>query len=221
MLVRGLFGRQIEDEFLEHGFVAGLIRDAVLAESWTFATARAAELAAVSARVQAGEARFGRSLANLRSSLSGDDVGGVLEALRSQDGLQVVARTRVLTLAAQLELNVDERLVASASDRVLASFPIAIHFLRDLLVDLLAANNLPGEDWNRNSVWDVKIAFHASPGAAVAGVPILLVTNDRRFRRAADAAGHAARVVSLSEYTALLDDPTALAERIAGLRNGL
>ena len=218
MLARGLFQHHPEDRLLEHGFVAGLIREAVVSEPAAFATAKAAELAAVADRVRVEEVRFGRALADLRTSVATDAAHGVREALDSPDGLELIAKTRVRTLAAELGLKVSDEHVEWATGQVLTTFPIPVHFLRGLLIDLLACDPIPGEDWNRNSVWDLKIGFHASPGAAVGGVPILLVTEDGRLRRAARDAGQPSRVAGLAEYNALLDDRPAFADRVAALR---
>lgn len=217
MLARGLFGHQLQDRFLEHGFAAGLIRDAVVSEPETFASGKAAELAAVAERVREEEVRFGEALAQLRASANSDTAEGLREALRSQEGLELVARTRVQTLAMDLGLAVTDSRASWATRQVLTTFPIAVHFLRDVLVDLLACDTTPADDWNRNSVWDLKIAFHASPGASVAGVPVLLVTGDHRLLRAARGAGQPARVATPAEYSAMLDDRRAFADRVAAL----
>ena len=95
---------------------------------------------------------------------------------------------------------------------------MAMHFLRDLLADALTSNIDFSKNRNRNSAWDLKIAFHAAAGAAVQGVPVLLVSNDPRLRRAAGSAGLPHRVVSLEEYRHLLRQD-GVADRVRLLRS--
>jgi len=104
-------------------------------------------------------------------------------------------------------------------ERLISAFPIPIYFLRDLLVDLLNSDMDLAKSRSRNSVWDLKLTFHASEGAAVGGVPILLVSDDPRTRRAADSAGQQHRVASLVEYENIISDSDVLSSRVDQLRN--
>jgi len=64
--------------------------------------------------------------------------------------------------------------------------PSRMHFLQDLVEDVLNAKDMNfDKPRNRNSTWDLKLAFHASVGARLAGVPVLLVSADGRIHRAA------------------------------------
>jgi hypothetical protein len=217
-LAMGLFGRRMHERLLEHGFVAGLIRDAISKDSETFVERNADALSAIALRVASEETRFVRSLGDLVELIDAHGRADLQDAIQSDDGLRLVAQTKITSLASALGIFVDEDHLQVAVQRVINAFPIAIHFLRDLIVDVINSNMNFEESRNRNSTWDLKLAFHASAGGAVGGVPILLVTADSRTQRAAASAGQQFRVASLSEYQKLLSDAGALSDRVTLLR---
>jgi hypothetical protein len=136
------------------------------------------------------------------------------DIVESPDGLRLVARTKVKTLAAGLSISLDESALEAATARLVEAFPIPFHFLRDLLSDLLHSQMDLDASRNRNSAWDLKLAFHACPEASVGGVPVLLVSNDPRIRRAAASAGTPYRVATREEYEHLLRDITEMSRRL-------
>lgn len=215
-LVRGLFGQTLDDRLLEHGFAAGLIREALTKEPAAFLADNQQELAAVAARVEAEEHGFAQSfqaIATVPPALRAPVRG----TIRSADGLRLIAKTRIATLATQVQVPVAEPRLGEFVDRVLEAYPVPMHFLQDLFADALTSNIDFGKARNRNSVWDLKIAFHAAAGAAVQGVPVLLVPDDPRLLRAAESAGVPYRVASLEAYTRLLHDD-GIAARVNVLR---
>ena len=98
---------------------------------------------------------------------------------------------------------------------MVGNFAVALAFMYRLIADSSPSGGLPG---GTNSAWDLKIAFHASRGASLSGVPVLLVSDDARLRQAARDAREALRVVAMADYTALLSDAGAIGERAVALR---
>jgi hypothetical protein len=217
-LALGLFGRRVQERLLEHGFVAGLIREAISNDSAAFVEHNADALMAIAIRVASEETHFVRSLSDLVELVNTDGRAAFQDAIQSDDGLRLVAQTKITSLASTLGLSMDEDYLRAAVQRVIDAFPIPIYFLRDLLVDVINSNMNFEDSRNRNSTWDLKLAFHASAGGAVGGVPILLVTADSRTQRAAASAGQQLRVANLPEYQKLISDADALSDRAALLR---
>jgi hypothetical protein len=218
MLAKGLFGLIPEDRLFEHGFAGSLVREAVLRDKVEFVATNAEALTSVATRVRVEEERFVASVRKLAGSIDAGALEASVDALRSDEGLKLVAKTRVSTLALNRGVTPDPDGVEAAAIKVLSAFPVAIHFLRDFLTDFLTSDMNMEAPRNRNSTWDLKIAFHASSGAAVLGVPTLLVSEDPRLLRAASSAHQVYRVVQLADYRALLASPVALAARADMLR---
>jgi hypothetical protein len=217
MLARGLFGRQLNERLPEHGLIAGLIGEAVL-DPDTLSARRVDELRAIAARVESEEAQFANFITSLTDCETAGHRASFRELLASDDGLRLIARTRVQTLASRLGLQLDASDLERHVDLVVSEFPVAIYFVRDFAVDTLNSQ-MSVTKGNLNATWDLKIAFHASSGGAVGGVPILLVSDDPRLRRAAVSAAQPHRVATRQEYQRLLEDSEALATRVGLLRS--
>ena len=203
-LALGLFGKQPTESFLDHERVADLVGAAVAMSRDEFLSLNAPELAAVRAHVDAEETRFAKPFRSITELVNADTRRAFLDALRSSDGLRLTAKTSVTTLASRNAVVIGENELPAAVDRVLTAYPIAMHFLRDLLVDVINSDMNWAKTENRNSRWDLNLAFHPSAGGRVGNVPVLLVSDERRLRRAAKAAGLPHQVARLDEYGALL-----------------
>jgi hypothetical protein len=206
-LVRGLFGRTPNEPILECGFVADLIVAAVGKDPAEFHRAYQTELQAVTERVRLEKAQFCAMASDPehRKALSGIPRETVTESF----AVVLIAAGLVTTLAEKYNVRLEEIDVTKAVRSVVLGYPVAMQFVRDLLDDSRSSGGVPG---GANTAWDLKIAFHAAPGAAVSRVPTLLVSKDRRLLRAARGVKAEQWVMPLPEYKALLQSPAAVAE---------
>lgn len=199
-LVRGLFGQTPDEPLLELAFVGDQVVSAITQRPG--GPSQGDHLSSIRRRVEAEERQF-ESLTVERPPAP----GAAKEALGAE-GYHVprliVAAGLIQALAEKYSVALTDVDAGGAATRVSRAFPVAMQFLCDLIADAGSSGVTPG---GGNSAWDLKLAFHAGSGAAIAGVPVLLVTGDRRLLRAAQRAGHAQRVVRLEQYQALLVDP--------------
>jgi hypothetical protein len=212
ILLRGLFGLTVEDHIVEHDFVAHLVVRATELGLPGLVGAHAEELAAVKARVDEEERTFfGTPLDWARGTATPAEL---LRLVRTSSTILVVAEGLIKMLAAKYSVSLVQFDVNGSADRLARHFPVAMHFMRDLLVDSFGTESAPG---GPNSTWDLKLAFHAGKGASFDGTPVVLVTDDRRLLRAADSALERRRVMPFAEYRELIQQPQLVAERAAGL----
>lgn len=209
MLSRGLFLRTPNEPLLEVGFVADLVAAAVDGGSGSVLESHREELAAVRQRVAHEEASMGG--VTVRGELAGPMSIALRTALSQPSALHIIAAGLIQALAEKLEINLEAVDTASAVHRVVTNFPVAMQFMRELILDGAGSGRIPGGE---NSTWDLKLTFHASLGASLQGVPSLLVTDDKRIRRAARSIGQPYRVATLVEYQTLLCDDAMLRERV-------
>jgi len=128
----------------------------------------------------------------------------LLEVFQSDRGRNLSARMIVLKAAAQLGKSLSDSELAEKTDLVRAAFPIAVEFYNAVLTRIVEVGFDLDQGSKRNSIWDLQIAFSASPAARLQGCPVWLVTDDRLLRTAATKAGAASVIRSLVEYEALV-----------------
>src|SRR5262249_29628119 len=155
--------------------------------------------------------------AHLRDQPPADLRRTVLEYLDSPEAVELAARTRVSESAKQAGLKPVENYLGHLAPVVLRAFPIAMHFLLILLRDSIGSEINWDHHRHRNSVWDLKIAFHASHQATIGNVPVILVTDDPRFLRAARLADMPDLVKGRAKYLALLRE-RKIAEHVTQVR---
>jgi hypothetical protein len=206
-LVRGLFGQEPDEPLLEIGFVADLVVAASHMPPDEFRAEHASELARIAERVAAEERRIGGFPAASSAISAG--------SRRAPPGptplsLGIIAAGLVQVLAEQYGVELDPVNSQRAVTLLTQNFPVALAFVYHLIADVSQESGVPG---GVNSAWDLKIAFHAARGAAIQGLPVVLVTDDGRLHRAAFETGDELRVVKLSNYRSLISDTAAIAER--------
>ena len=118
-------------------------------------------------------------------------------------------------LAEQYEVDLNSTNSNRAVNLVLQNFPVALAFVYALIADSSVSTPVPG---GANSAWDLKVAFHASRGASLSGIPVLVVSDDKRLLRAAREAGEPMRVARMNEYQSLLTTAGGIEERAGALR---
>jgi len=211
-LARGLFGRTPDDSLLEIGFVGDLMAAAGTKPLGVFQSEHAGELRAISERVRLEEQHF------LAMASKGREVGGatrIKQASPTQLDLALIAASMVQALAEKLGVELTPQNSERAVNLALGNFKVALSFMHGLISDQPTTEGVPG---GGNSAWDLKIAFHASCGASVLGVPVQVVSDDRRLLRAAREAREGDRIVPLNDYLSLLDTPGGIKERAETLR---
>lgn len=129
----------------------------------------------------------------------------LLEQLRDPTFLRVSAAARVVATAESCDAPLPDDLKERATEMVLAAFPTAQLFMRNLLIGMVES----GTDFSRpekaNSAWDMSLAFVVSPTSRVNGVPSILVTDEKRFHTAASGTGHEPFCMTYRSYIALLE----------------
>jgi hypothetical protein len=210
-LLRGLFGRNPNEPLLELGFVGNLAVEAVSMTLDEFRAAYATDLAAVAERVRLEEERFTTMLTAGIARL----IDGAQQAEVTPLRLALIAAGLVQVLAEQNQVDLNRENSRRAVNLVVQNFPVALAFVHALLADASTAGGAPGRG---NSAWDLKLAFHAAGGASLSGVPVVLVSDDGRLLRAAREANDPLRVMPISEYRSLLEDPDRVVQRSAALR---
>jgi hypothetical protein len=214
-LARGLFGKTVEERWLEYAAIADLVGFIATHDAPTPATAMKETLKEIATRVAQREMKFAGDLNSLIRVIEAAEAeqpqdtrpevrAGFREFIFSEDGPRLIAKTRVTETARQLGVVSTANELEEYSRRVLRAFPTAIYFLRDLLADLIDSGLNVFLSRNSNSVWDLSLAFHASREASVDGVPVLLVSDDARIERAAAGAAQPEFVRTLLEYEFLL-----------------
>jgi hypothetical protein len=121
----------------------------------------------------------------------------------------------VRVLAEQHRVDLAPQDFAAATRAVVHHFRIALAFVRGIIADLPGAGTAPG---GANSTWDLKMAFHAGRGASVSRIPVLVVSDDRRLRRAAREANELLHLATTSEYQVLLEEAEGIASRSAAMQ---
>jgi len=206
-LARGLFGLTPEEPLLQHGYVADLIAAAVTLEVDKFRQKHREDLEGIASRVAAEERRF-IQLARALGSADGSHATGTWEVPPAQR-VRLVAGGLFIALAEQFGVQLRTRELGPPADHLIKHFPVAMHFADSVFAQITATGVPPG---GGNTTWDMKIAFHVGPGARIAGIPTVLVTNEKRFARAAMAAGIPTQVLRSDEYIAMLRTRDAVAE---------
>jgi hypothetical protein len=215
-LARGLLGQPLEARRNETDAIAELV-------SWVGTRDTSREPSDVTQRLEAvalgvveRETKFAldldafaqtvRSTESARpDSMSPDEVRRDLrEFIRGPEGLHLIAKLRVQETAVQVGVNLSAKDLEKHTQTVLKAFPTAMYFLRDLISDLLDSQFDMSRSRNRNSTWDLSLAFQASRAASIGGVPVLLVSGDKRIARAATAARDSEFVRTLADYERLL-----------------
>lgn len=129
----------------------------------------------------------------------------LLQHLRDDQSLHLMARSMVAGLAEQHGIVLDDQDLDSRGEVALAAFPVTMHLFRSLARAALENGDM---NWmkteNRNSYWDLRVSFHAARDASVGDIPALLVSNDGAMIRAADEAGCRLVLLRLDEYQDLV-----------------
>ncbi len=212
-LAKGLFGHSLEEPLLQAGFVSDLIVAAATHEPQAFCETHSADLRTIAARVREEEERLERQAATGRrlhpeASLPLGTPSGI--------DLAIVAAGLVQALAEEYGIPLDAANSNRAVNLVVQNFPVAMAFMFGLISDSSPKGDLPG---GGNSAWDLKIAFHASRGGSIAGIPAILVSDDKRLLRAAREGGDERRVMPLQTYHDILSKPDEVAQLAEELRN--
>ncbi|MGH7514764.1 MAG: hypothetical protein ACREOQ_17805 [Gemmatimonadales bacterium] len=126
--------------------------------------------------------------------------GAVLNFMRSQAVLEVLASTRISSIAAQFGASTVPSELRAMTASLIRHFPTPLFFFRNLLVGLIESGTNFSASKHANSIWDVQLAFGVSPEATVDGKPLVLVTNEKRIHRAATDGGHGMFVMDMQRY---------------------
>jgi hypothetical protein len=124
----------------------------------------------------------------------------LLSRIDAGDGLPIMAETFVRRTADTLDLVIDDSEVADRAKFLLQVLTPPLHFY-NALVRTLVADGLDLSKPNRvNGIWDMHIAFYASPGGLSGGLPVHLVTDDKAILQAALRSGANSSVSSSTDY---------------------
>ena len=173
-------------------------------ECQAFCETHSADLRTIAARVREEEERLERQAATGRrlhpeASLPLGTPSGI--------DLAIVAAGLVQALAEEYGIPLDAANSNRAVNLVENSSCYGLHVRLDFR--LFSKGDLPG---GGNSAWDLKIAFHASRGGSIAGIPAILVSDDKRLLRAAREGGDERRVMPLQTYHDILSKPDEVAQ---------
>jgi hypothetical protein len=214
LLARGLFGEALSHRLHHHAAMSELASDLAHGGVPAVDTPAFADLLKIGAHVAESEAEFARNMdaaggvVSQAMTAQGLDrrsaLKQILDVIAATDTLCFLARTRVLATAKSLGIVLLDSEVEAYGQRVLEAFPVAIAVMRLLLAKAVEG----GVNWRRsdraNSLWDLKLAVHASRGATIDGNPVLLVTDDDLLHAAARDARHEVFVVSKPDYLSML-----------------
>jgi hypothetical protein len=216
-LARGLLGQPLEARRKEADEISELVSCVSTGDVSEITSDVTQRLKAVALRVVERENKFASDLdvfaQTVRSTESARAVGmspdevrrDLREFIRGSEGLHLIAKLRVQETAVQVGVNLSAKDLEKHTQTVLKAFPTAMYFLRDLISDLLDSQFDMSRSRNRNSTWDLSLAFQASRAASIGGVPVLLVSGDKRIARAAAAASDSEFVRTLADYEKLLE----------------
>ena len=142
----------------------------------------------------------------------------LVTAFKTDSFLAFLSEELVKDVAELLRIQVSPAQIGERGAFLLRTFPAAMAFHRNMYVDAVNGNDFELTK-HRNSIWDYRLCFCASPFADVGGLPLLVVTGDGKIRKAAKEAGHADCTITLDEYEALLagDGVAERADRIRQL----
>jgi hypothetical protein len=129
----------------------------------------------------------------------------VLAESASGRSLVRISEAFVARVARELGVPVSEEVVQEKGAIVRAVCPTPV-FAYDIMIDDVVTRGLDmSAPEQRNSIWDLQIAFSTGVGGHLAGAPVWVITNDDLLHRAAQSAGTTARFVRLDRYEEILD----------------
>lgn len=131
----------------------------------------------------------------------------LMMVFQGDEGRNLSARMIVLKAAAELGRQLTAAETQEKTLLVRQAFPIAVEFYNSVLTAIVEHGFDLDDDTKRNAIWDLQIAYSASPAARLNGCPVWLVSSDRMLRRAAKSAGNPEITRSLSDYEGLVKGP--------------
>jgi hypothetical protein len=215
-LARGLFKKSLPQRNLNHREIAVFIIG-ITKVGWDSLYPWQREvLEQVVLHVRDREARFaammeemGRTVDVAAQGIAGGPSEArkqLLELAKRKETLRLIASSRVVSLARELGLAAAQYDVEALTDQLLQAFPVPIILTQQLILQALASEVNWTANRRKNSVWDRDLAFHISRTATVDNLPVLLVTDDRDIRNAAELGGYGDFVETLEGYFRLLQE---------------
>jgi hypothetical protein len=130
----------------------------------------------------------------------------LLAQLRQGDGLLELARVVALKAAAQAGVVPSHDDIEKRSHFLLSHCAAPLHFYQGIIRKIVESGIDFAKSKHVNGIWDMQLCFYASPKARLAALnlPLVLVSNERGIKAAAEAGGAHGQVFSLEEYRALL-----------------
>lgn len=213
-LAGGLFNHEARSRMVTQAAIAELVLRVARVGQANISEDDHALIARIAEYVEQRERKFISDMESVTSSVAeaaamhdlthNDARAQMLAHANAPEMLSFLARTRVISTQRALRVSLSEPALLELTERVRAGYPVALAFLRHLVLDALRGDI----NWERsdraNSVWDLSIAFHASRAATINGIPVLLVSDDNRLHDAAASVGHSSFIARLGEYQNLL-----------------
>lgn len=213
-----LFGVVREDLLAETGAVSQVLHDVAHLSGDDYPRHVRDALELIRQDVERQEYRFRRALDTLAEL--GQKSADLVGYLSSAEGTVSIAETLVSTLGSSAGVAPSSAVVAGMGKRLAGAFPVAVEFMRSVIIRRAQSGARTGHAAG-NDTWDLKLAFHAGPGASVSGRPTVLVSNDRKgLHAAAAASGVPERVLDLPTWELVLADEGRLSQLVDRLSVG-
>lgn len=125
----------------------------------------------------------------------------------SNQGRDLSAQMFVRKAAADAQLTLTPQEVAEKAQEVRRAFPIPVEYYNAVLLKIVQSGLDLDDKTNRNAIWDVQIAFSASPAASLQGAPVWVVTTDGLLLEAAKSADAGSVARGLKDFERLVTGP--------------
>ncbi len=128
----------------------------------------------------------------------------VLAFCNANKGYYDVACAFAVRAANEGNVQLTPDLLDEAARAILRSFPTPVELYNEVVRRIALNATDMTISKNANSIWDIQISFVASDTMAIAGRPVLLVTNERMILEAARQCGQGNHIMDIREYKTLL-----------------
>jgi hypothetical protein len=133
--------------------------------------------------------------------------GKVHRFLKSGEHLKLFGAAQVLKCADLLGRDIAPDVVGAMALQCSARFRVAAELYGQELARIILQGANFDKPSRRNTFWDVEIATVVGDGITIDGLPVLLVTGDRKIAEAASRVGCGGNVVNLQQYIKSLAGP--------------
>ena len=213
ILALSLFGRQHPSRFTLAESFGTLIRRVANANEDDQLSDICHYLSRVRSHRDQVEARFVDSLENLRRQFGRDTT---LESdfppserptpdefLASDEAPILCASAMVMNAASEHGITLDDSTLRQRAKSILPEAAAAVHIFLERLRKVLLEGASPRRQ--ANFIWDIYFALLSGSHLSAGQAPVLVISDDKAIQRASEVAGGNSRVLSSSEYMALLN----------------